>query len=333
MVRPAIIHAQIRERLEACSDVEFARFEADRIVEHIFGLPAGEFWAADEVSPLPEFGGTRSRVEGGRTEVESAHAFERELDRIIAGRAEGVPLAYLLGYAWFNGLKIGVSPGVLIPRQETEGLALIGKELLDEAARRRSDFGLAASGESAVQSGVLVATDEEDASELRVLDFGCGSGCIAVYLALEFPDAVVWASDKSAAAIRATRGNLKRYALGLRVIPVQHDGLAGLSGPANLDLLISNPPYIAADDGRLDESVRLHEPQDALIAPGGGLHYFRMIARFAPGLVAPGGRAAVEVGEGQADDVRRIFWAGGADEVEVRRDLAGIDRYVIARYS
>jgi release factor glutamine methyltransferase len=284
-VRPYAFHNKLSDRIAGIPDVEYARFETDKIIEHLFGVRIGEFFALVDVKPTAET--------------------ETEFERIAEERERGVPLAYILGYAYFNDLRIFVQPGVLIPRQETEGLALIGKRLIEENCAK---------------------------DEPRILDFGAGSGCIAAWLALELPFSLVWASDISSRAVEAAERNVKHYGLTMRVITLRHDGLEGIVGPSKLDLLISNPPYIAEDDGRIDESVRLYEPREALIAPGGGLHYFRHIARWGSELLAPGGFIAVETGDEQAETVRRIFYAAGADEVTIERDLAGIDRYVIARY-
>jgi release factor glutamine methyltransferase len=279
------LHRQLMERLDRLEDVEFTRFEVDRLIEHILGIPIGEFWPLNNVEINPNQ--------------------NSEIERVIGDRDKGIPLAYSLGYAYFNGIRIEVNSGVLIPRQETEGLAIIGRELVKNLV---------------------------DKDELRILDFGTGSGCIAVWLALELPFSIVWATDISRRAIETARCNVKRYGLTMRVVTLKYDGLEGIVGPCKLDMIISNPPYIAEDDSRLDESVRLYEPGEALIAPSGGLHYFRHIARWAPELLAPKGYIALEVGEGQAAIVARIFAANGAADVEIRKDMANVDRYVIAVY-
>jgi len=283
-VRPAEVHSIVSALLSECSDVKYARYETDRVIEHIYGMPVSSFWALQDVAFAEE-------------QMSS-------LNQIVSARKLGKPLAYILGYAYFGGIRIHVNPSVLIPRQETEGLLLIGKELLKEY----------------------------DGDEIRILDFGTGSGCIAICLSLEFPFSIVWASDVSPRAIATADENVKHFRLGMRVITLHYNGLEGIIGPINLDLLISNPPYIAEDDGRLDECVRLYEPREALIASGSGLHYFRHISRWGPKLLKPDGHIAVEVGEGQADEVRQIFYAGGAADVSIRKDLAGIDRYITARY-
>ncbi len=284
-VRPLDLHNQLSDKLEKLDDVKFARYETDRIIEHVMGMPIGEYWAS--------------------TDISLSTTMTSEIDRIVEDRLKGTPLAYSLGYVYFNGIRVELNPGVLIPRQETEGLSIIGRDIVRKH----------------------IKTDEP-----RLLDFGTGSGCIAVWLALELPFSIVWATDISTRAIETANSNIKKYGLTMRVVTLRYDGLEGIVGPSNLDLVISNPPYIAEDDGRLDESVRLYEPREALIATSEGLHYYRHIARWAPELLAKTGYVAVEVGEGQANTVSRIFLASGAESTEVARDIANIERYVIARY-
>lgn len=302
-VKPVELHRLVIERLAGCADVEFPRYEADRVIEHIFGVAIGDFWVEPEIA-APDY-------------------FDAEMARIAGEREKGVPLAYVLGYVYFGGVRIDVAPGVLIPRQETEGLAALGVELLTGAA----------AGAGAGKGERLGEFESEgEGGEKKILDFGTGSGCIAVYMALELPFSLVWATDVSPRAIKCATKNIKRYGLDMRVVPVQRDGLEGFAAGGGLDLIISNPPYIAEDDGRIDRSVRLYEPAEALIAPSGGLHYFRHLARWGPPLLKPGGKIAVEVGEGQAEEVKAIFWAAGAAEVCGRSDLSGICRYVWASF-
>ncbi len=289
-------------RLAFIRDVEFPRFEADRIIEHVFGVRIGEFWAAPAVS--------------------EPSGFETEIERIVGGRSQGVPLAYVLGYVYFCGIRICVAPGVLIPRQETEGLALLACELLRDAAK----------GEARRENpnDVLLDRSGKAGGELKILDFGTGSGCLAVYLALEFPFSIIWATDISPRAIKIAGENVRRYGLGMRVVPVRRDGLEDFNIAGGLDLIISNPPYIAHDDGRIDTSVRLYEPAEALLAPDEGLYFYRHLARWGRPLLKAGGAIAVETGDGQAGEVAAIFRAARAIRVETRNDLSGKGRYVFA---
>lgn len=299
------------ERLASIADVEFPRFEADRIIEHVFGMRIGDFWAEPDVA--------------------APSGLSAEIERIANGRAQGVPLAYVLGYVYFCGIRVGVAPGVLIPRQETEGLALLGCELLRECERIETKRNFE-NVEAPFDSGNFESRDaqEKTGGEYKILDFGTGSGCLAVYLALEFPFSVIWATDISPRAIKIAMQNVKRYRLDMRVIPIRRDGLENFRMAGGLDLIISNPPYIAHDDGRIDKSVRLYEPAEALLAPDEGLFFYRHLARWGRPLLRAGGAIAVEVGDGQAGDVAAIFRAARAARVETRNDLSGKGRYVWA---
>jgi release factor glutamine methyltransferase len=205
-------------------------------------------------------------------------------------RAHGEPVAYLLGEKEFYGRRFVVSPAVLVPRPETE--------LLVEAALRRLG----------------------GRREPRVLDLGTGSGCIAVTLALECPSAVVVAVDRSADALAVARSNALRH--GAAVELLLGDWYEEVGG--RFDLVVANPPYVAAADPHL-RALR-HEPRHALAAGPDGLDDLRVIIAGAPGHLNPGGWLAVEHGHDQGAGVRDLFTRAGLTAVETHRDLAGIER-------
>lgn len=214
----------------------------------------------------------------------------------IAARARGEPLAYLLGMREFFGLAFDVGPAVLIPRPETE--------LLVEFA---------------------CATAPPNA---RVLDLGTGSGAIAVAIAHARPDLVVTATDRSAAALAYARGNAARHAT--RVALRQGDWYGCVAGE-RFDVIVSNPPYIAARDAHLDAGDLRFEPRDALTDGADGLSALRAIASGAQAHLVKGGVIAVEHGYDQDDAVRALFETAGLRDVTSRRDLAGIARMTIGR--
>ncbi|HUX68412.1 MAG TPA: peptide chain release factor N(5)-glutamine methyltransferase [Terriglobales bacterium] len=218
-------------------------------------------------------------------------------ERLIARRAAGAPLQYLTGEQEFYGRRFQVSPAVLIPRPETE--------LVVEAALER------------------LPPD----APARIVDVGTGSGCIAVTLALERPQAEVVATDRSSAALAVARANAA--ALGARVAFVETDLLAGLAGP--FDLIVSNPPYVAeAELATLQPEVREHEPRAALVAgPLGTEIYARLIPQ-AQAALRPGGWLVLELGYESAAAVRELLGAGWG-EVETRRDLQGWERVLVAQ--
>jgi release factor glutamine methyltransferase len=214
-------------------------------------------------------------------------------DAVRRRAVERVPVAYLVGHQGFRRLDLHVDPRVLIPRPETEHLveALLG-----------------------LPAGA------------RVHDVGTGSGAVALALKDERPDLVVSASDVSADALALARANAQR--LRLDVAFTVADLLTGID-PA-LDAVVSNPPYVAEGDRRtLMPDVVRHEPHAALFAGREGLAVIRPLATAAAATQAR--LVALEVGAGQAPAVRGIVAAAGFPEVEVLRDLAGIERVVVGR--
>jgi len=209
---------------------------------------------------------------------------------LAARRAQGAPVAYLLGEKEFHGRRFVVSPAVLVPRPETE---LLVELALSRLRVRRT---------------------------ARVLDLGTGSGCVAITLALECPAATVLAVDRSADALAVARSNAQRH--GARVGFLLGDWYASVSGP--FDAIVANPPYVSAADPHLIE-LR-HEPQSALVAGPDGLADLRRIVAGAPAHLGAGGWLAVEHGHDQGDSVRRLFAQAGFIDVETHRDLAGIER-------
>ncbi|MFA4968930.1 MAG: peptide chain release factor N(5)-glutamine methyltransferase, partial [Sulfuritalea sp.] len=154
-------------------------------------------------------------------------------------------------------------------------------------------------------------------------DLGTGSGCIAVTLALEIPQAEVTAVDASAAALSVARGNAERLGASLRLL--QSDWFDQLAGE-RFDLIVANPPYIAAADPHLAAGDLRHEPAAALASGAAGLDAIRRIIAAAPAHLAPGGQLWLEHGYDQAEAVRKLLAAAGLSGIEQHRDLAGIVR-------
>jgi release factor glutamine methyltransferase len=220
-------------------------------------------------------------------------------DELVARRAAGEPVAYLLGRRGFWTLDLEVAPGVLVPRPETE--------LLVEFALAR------------------IARDAPAA----VLDLGTGSGAIALAVAAERPRADVVAVDASAAALAVARANAAR--LGLSRVEFLHgDWFAPLAG-RRFDLVLANPPYIADDDPHLAQGDLRFEPRGALASGPDGLDAIRRIAAGAPAHLAPGGHIAIEHGFAQAAAVRALLHAAGLRGSASIRDLGGHERITHAR--
>ncbi len=216
---------------------------------------------------------------------------------LIRRRADRVPMAYLVGRREFYGRSFEVDPRVLIPRPETEHVV---EAVLDHVV---------------------------DGS--RVLDLGTGSGCIAVTVALERPDASLVATDLSFGALTVAASNCRRHGVDGRVRLVSVDLLSALRLQA-FDVVVSNPPYIGLDEwNSLMPEVRDHEPPEALFA-GDGLDFYRRLLAAGDGFAA-GQQLLVEIGKGQLDGVVELAEGGGFAVEAVVADLAGIPRVVRLR--
>lgn len=208
-------------------------------------------------------------------------------------RLQGEPLAYITGYKEFFGLTLQVDARVLDPRADTETL---------------------------VDWALEVSLPQPDA---RVLDLGTGSGAIALALKASRPDWCVHALDFSHDALAVAQGNAQR--LGLEVAFSHGAWLSNLAqGTAPYALIVSNPPYIAAQDEHL--AALTHEPLQALASGAHGLDDLRQIITQAPAHLLPGGWLLLEHGYDQAPAVRALLHAGGFAQVQSRCDLAGIER-------
>lgn len=232
---------------------------------------------------------------------------EAELARIealVQRREQGEPMAYLLGQREFYGLNFQVNPAVLIPRPETE--------LLLELALARLPAVVVGLG-----SGLGSAA-------ARVLDMGTGSGVLAVALAHTRPDCVVSALDNSGDALAVARANAQQHQVAVSFM--QSDWYSALPVDACFDLIISNPPYIHAQDRHLTQGDLRFEPLGALTDHADGLSALRQIVAGAPRHLAAGGWLLMEHGYDQAAAVRALLAAHGFAEVQSWRDLAGIER-------
>jgi release factor glutamine methyltransferase len=217
------------------------------------------------------------------------------LTALCTRRLAGEPVAYLLGEKEFHGLPLQVDARVLVPRPDTETLVDWALRVLDGRERP------------------------------TVLDLGTGSGAIALAVQHARADAQVDAVDASADALEVARANAQRLDLAVRF--AQADWLAGAA--SGYDLIVSNPPYIAAGDPHLPALA--HEPTSALVSGADGLDDIRRIVQAAPGHLAPGGWLLLEHGHDQAAAVRALLAAAGFEAEQSRPDLAGIERCSGAR--
>ena len=220
-------------------------------------------------------------------------AAEQAFAAMAERRRQGEPIAYILGEREFYGLDFGVAPAVLIPRPETE--------LLVELALARMPANAAA----------------------RVLDLGTGSGAIAVTLAKQRQQARLTAVDVDYAALSVARANAKRHGVGVRFFC--GDWFGALAGE-RFDLIVSNPPYVAAGDPHLALGDVRFEPRRALAGGADGLDCIRAISAQAQAHLMPGAWLLFEHGYDQAEACRALLWEQGYAEVQSWPDLAGIPR-------
>lgn len=225
----------------------------------------------------------------------SLYAFQT----LVARRAVGEPVAYLVGTREFFGHEFLSSPAVLIPRPETE--------LLVDVANARI--------------GARKFTSE--APCVRVLDLGTGSGCIAISLALEHPSINVFAVDYSEAALAIARVNAER--LGARVSFVKSHWFAAVESDG-FDLIVTNPPYIARSNPHLEQGDLRFEPADALIGGDDGLEALRRIIAAATNYLTASGELWLEHGYDQSEAVGGLLVAAGFVDIKQYRDIAGIVR-------
>ena len=217
---------------------------------------------------------------------------------VFARRRAGEPIAYITGWREFYGIRLCVTQNVLIPRPETE--------LLVELALER----LAA------------------ASSVRVLELGTGSGAIAVALARERPDLTVVATDISEAALAIARRNARDHGVDIEFV---HSDWFEALGPERFDLIVSNPPYVAASDAHLERGDVRFEPRLALVGGEDGLACIRAIAARAQSRLRPGGWLLLEHGYDQGDRCIGLLREFGYSDVEDFEDLAGVPRVCAGR--
>ncbi len=266
--------------------VPVPRLEAEELLAHVLAQPRHACYLDPDV-PLAANEAARMRS-------------------LVASRASGIPLQYLLGSETFCGLEFDVTPDVLIPRPETEGVV--------EAARR-----------------ILVERRTAGASP-AVVDVGTGSGCIALALARAHPDAAVYATDCSDVALAVARRNATRLGLEDRVVFLAGDLLHPLQrAKVQVDVIVSNPPYVADDEcGRLQREVRC-EPALALRGGADGLDLYRRLVAEAGAVLNADGVMVLELGFGQDQAVGRLANAAGFDVERVDPDFQRIPRVMVLR--
>jgi release factor glutamine methyltransferase len=247
-----------------------------------------------------------------------AHS-ERELtaeeqtryDAALAERARGVPAQYITGHQEFWGMDLVVTPAVLIPRPETEHVIETVLDLVGRAPLRQAQGKLS------------------PASPLHIADVGTGSGCIALALAKELPQAEIHATDISAAALEVARANATRHQLESRIQFRKADLLEGFENNS-FDFIVSNPPYVGeSEEDQVQLEVRKFEPRSAVFAGPTGVEVIARLIPQAHAALKPAGWLIMEISGSIADAVTRLLNAW--QNVAIQPDLQSIPRVVRAQ--
>ncbi len=212
-------------------------------------------------------------------------------------RNEGYPLAYLTGKRGFYKYEFAVAPGVLVPRPETE---------------------------LAVEIAIQLAPGAR-----TLADLGCGTGCLGLSVLAELPLAELFAVDSSPLAAKLTRQNSILLGLGDRVEVITSE-VEKFQPPRLLDLIVTNPPYIAIGDTDVSDSVHKYEPHAALYSGEDGLTAIRSWTAWSSRHLKPGGVLVCEIGSRQSRNVREIIENAGFENIQSAKDLAGFERVVSA---
>ena len=233
-----------------------------------------------------------------RQESELPEFAQDKVADIIARLRRHEPLQYIVGSARFHGHKFKVTPAVLIPRPETEQL-------------------------------VDIIVDENTASDLRVLDMGTGSGCIAISLARALKFAQVEALDVSRDALAVARENAATLKAKVRFF---ESDMLSPQPPARYDIIVSNPPYICwSEREAMDRNVKDYEPGQALFVPDSDpLLFYKAIAPYAAQSLERGGRLYLEINQRFGNEVKRLLEDNGFDEVRIIEDSFGKVRFAAA---
>jgi release factor glutamine methyltransferase len=250
---------------------------------------------------------------------------ENELDRYteaLTARSTGIPAQYITGHQEFWGMDLIVSPAVLIPRPETEHVIQTVLDCVGRLGAAR----LSPRGGSAMPS---VPRTKSSPAPLCIVDVGTGSGCIALALAKELPDAEIHATDISSAALEIAHTNAARHQFEARIHLHETDLLEGLEADT-FDFVVSNPPYVGeSEEEQVQLEVRKFEPRTAVFAGASGMDIIQRLVPQAWAALKPGGWLVMEISGTIANRVRPLLadW----QDVQVTSDLQGIPRVAAAQ--
>ncbi|MBN1395278.1 MAG: peptide chain release factor N(5)-glutamine methyltransferase [Pirellulales bacterium] len=256
---------------------------------------------------------------------------------LVKRRADGAPVAYLVGRREFYSLDFQVTPDVLIPRPETELLVVAALD----AAKTYSPpplaegSGVRAEGANALNLKSLLSNPQSPSPNLQlsIADVGAGSGCVAVALAKHLPAACITAFDISPAALAVAKENARHHGLADRIEFVESDLLSALPAERRFDIIVSNPPYVAeAEWADLQHDVRDFEPRGSLVAGPRGTEVIERLIPQAAERLMPGGHLLMEIGPAIHDAVcERINADGRFELLSTIKDHARLPRVARAR--
>ncbi len=286
----------------AASGIETANKEAELLVTHCLGIELVHLYKSNPTLNDQQI---------------------KEIDNMTGRRCKRDPLQYIVGYSYFMGLKILLGSGVLIPRPETE--------LMAEHAIK------AVSGQRSAVSNQKNLKLETQNSKLKIMDLCTGSGCLALALAREFPDAHVLGTDISETALRYAEKNARVNGIDNISFIKGHlfEPLYGRDYPApTFDLIISNPPYIGTDViPTLQPEIKDWEPIGALDGGADGLNFYREIIPQAGKFLKTNGILMLELGAGCADETVNMMKDAGYTDIRLRKDYAGIERIIQGKWT
>ncbi len=234
-------------------------------------------------------------------DVPLSFAQKKLLTKIISRLQQHEPIQYITNEAWFSGMRFYVDKNVLIPRPETE-------ELVDWVIK-----------ESRIKS-----------SEYKILDVGTGSGCIAIALKNNLPNAEVWACDVSDEALNAARMNADGLNAAIDFVPLNFLDEEQRKQLPSVDIIVSNPPYVPQrDKTQMKKNVIEFEPATALFVPDDdSLVFYNAIADFGKEKLNENGSIYVEIHENLGEQVKNLFKSKGYCSVELKKDLQGKERMI-----
>lgn len=281
--------------------VDSPRLQAELLSAHVLGMPRMQLYLNFERA--------------------LAGSEQDQLRELVKRRGDREPVQHIVGSTNFCGFELQVSRAALVPRPETELLAEQGWIFLNQRAQRLPALAEAPSGQQTAVAPIPTA-----------LDFGTGTGCLAIALSKQCPEGRVVALDIEPAALELARRNAEQLQVSGKIEFLLGDGFAALKPGSSFDLIVANPPYIpTAEIEQLDPEVRQFDPQRALDGGVDGLLFYRLLASKAGEFLNPNGRLMVEFGDRQEVPLAELFKGENWIVEQILNDYTQRPRILIAR--